>query len=370
MMAGNGELSVPPGFRFHPTDEELLYYYLRKKVSFEAIDLDVIREVDLNKLEPWDLKDKCRIGSGPQNEWYFFSHKDKKYPTGTRTNRATTAGFWKATGRDKAIHITMANVNSSRRIGMRKTLVFYTGRAPHGQKTDWIMHEYRLDDDEYSSSSSEVQEDGWVVCRVFKKKNHINRSYFQSEVAHEYDQEEHIISNNNNNYIMKTSATASSAAPEPKQSRRRHLQALYHECNSSFDGSMHLPQLFSSESAVITPSFISPMISLNNMDIECSQNLLRLTTSVSGSGSGLMQQAAHDQRFNGDWSFLDKLLTSHVHHSAQQQPDQINSHSKCNPSSSSTVVDHVQVASSSTHYQKFPLYYLGCDAEDIMKFSK
>lgn len=54
--AGNGQVTVPPGFRFHPTDEELLYYYLRKKVSYEAIDLDVIREVDLNKLEPWDLK--------------------------------------------------------------------------------------------------------------------------------------------------------------------------------------------------------------------------------------------------------------------------------------------------------------------------
>lgn len=56
MMQGSGQLAVPPGFRFHPTDEELLYYYLRKKVSYEAIDLDVIREVDLNKLEPWDLK--------------------------------------------------------------------------------------------------------------------------------------------------------------------------------------------------------------------------------------------------------------------------------------------------------------------------
>ncbi|KAG5381295.1 hypothetical protein IGI04_029137 [Brassica rapa subsp. trilocularis] len=142
-VAGGGQLSVPPGFRFHPTEEELLYYYLKKKVSYEPIDLDVIREVDLNKLEPWDLKEKCRIGSGPQNEWYFFSHKDKKYPTGTRTNRATAAGFWKATGRDKSIHL-----NSSKKIGLRKTLVFYTGRAPHGQKTEWIMHEYRLDDNE------------------------------------------------------------------------------------------------------------------------------------------------------------------------------------------------------------------------------
>jgi hypothetical protein len=94
--------------------------------------------------------ERCRIGSGPQNDWYFFSHKDKKYPTGTRTNRATAAGFWKATGRDKAIY------SSSNRIGMRKTLVFYKGRAPHGQKSDWIMHEYRLDDPSSASASVSV----------------------------------------------------------------------------------------------------------------------------------------------------------------------------------------------------------------------
>ncbi|CDY47055.1 BnaAnng08430D [Brassica napus] len=152
--------SVPPGFRFHPTDEELVGYYLRKKVASQKIDLDVIRDIDLYRIEPWDLQERCRIGYEERNEWYFFSHKDKKYPTGTRTNRATMAGFWKATGRDKAVY------EKSKLMGMRKTLVFYKGRAPNGQKTDWIMHEYRLESDE----NAPPQEEGWVVCRAFKKK--------------------------------------------------------------------------------------------------------------------------------------------------------------------------------------------------------
>ncbi|XP_054784585.1 NAC domain-containing protein 43-like [Prosopis cineraria] len=185
----NGQSQVPPGFRFHPTEEELLQYYLRKKVCYEQIDLDVIRDVDLNKLEPWDIQEKCKIGTTPQNDWYFFSHKDKKYPTGTRTNRATAAGFWKATGRDKVIY------GNGKRIGMRKTLVFYKGRAPHGQKSDWIMHEYRLEDNNTSTETSIVtnvmgdggQEEGWVVCRIFKKKNHLKtlESPLASSIAEE-----------------------------------------------------------------------------------------------------------------------------------------------------------------------------------------
>ncbi|XP_047340258.1 NAC domain-containing protein 43-like [Impatiens glandulifera] len=166
-LSVNGQSQVPPGFRFHPTEEELLHYYLRKKVAYQKIDLDVIRDIDLNKLEPWDIQERCKIGSGPQNDWYFFSHKDKKYPTGTRTNRATAAGFWKATGRDKVIY------GGLKRIGMRKTLVFYKGRAPHGLKSDWIMHEYRRDDPQDQANAGDLgPEEGWVVCRVFKKKNY------------------------------------------------------------------------------------------------------------------------------------------------------------------------------------------------------
>lgn len=52
------ESCVPPGFRFHPTDEELVGYYLKKKVASQKIDLDVIRDIDLYRIEPWDLQGK------------------------------------------------------------------------------------------------------------------------------------------------------------------------------------------------------------------------------------------------------------------------------------------------------------------------
>ncbi|KAG5390941.1 hypothetical protein IGI04_032482 [Brassica rapa subsp. trilocularis] len=170
---------VPPGFRFHPTDEELVDYYLRKKVASKRIEIDFIKDIDLYKIEPWDLQELCKIGHEEQSDWYFFSHKDKKYPTGTRTNRATKAGFWKATGRDKAIYLRHSL------IGMRKTLVFYKGRAPNGQKSDWIMHEYRLETDENGTP----HEEGWVVCRVFKKRLAAVRRMgdYDSSPSHWYD---------------------------------------------------------------------------------------------------------------------------------------------------------------------------------------
>ncbi|KAH0662627.1 hypothetical protein KY284_027558 [Solanum tuberosum] len=163
-MASSSNGGVPPGFRFHPTEEELLHYYLKKKLSFHKFDMEVIREIDLNKIEPWELQERCNIGSTPQNEWYFFSHKDRKYPTGSRTNRATNAGFWKATGRDKCIR------NSFKKIGMRKTLVFYRGRAPHGQKTDWIMHEYRLEDADQNQTPSSKNLPRYSIDRATRTK--------------------------------------------------------------------------------------------------------------------------------------------------------------------------------------------------------
>lgn len=57
-------MSLPPGFRFHPTDEELVAYYLHNKITGRPIELEVIPEVDLYKFEPWDLPGNIKFGIG------------------------------------------------------------------------------------------------------------------------------------------------------------------------------------------------------------------------------------------------------------------------------------------------------------------
>ncbi|KAK6925255.1 NAC domain [Dillenia turbinata] len=165
------EENLPPGFRFHPTDEELITYYLSPKVSEFGFTSKAIAVVDFNKCEPWDLPAKASMG---EKEWYFFSLRDRKYPTGLRTNRATEAGYWKTTGKDKEIF------RASALIGMKKTLVFYKGRAPKGEKTNWVMHEYRLE----TKLSFKPSKEEWVVCRVFQKSAALKKPQQASSPQH------------------------------------------------------------------------------------------------------------------------------------------------------------------------------------------
>lgn len=73
-----------------------------------------------------------------ENEWYFFTPRDKKYKNGDRPNRAAGDGYWKATGADIKVEF------NGEVIGYRKTLIFYRGKPPKGVKTEWVMHEYVL----------------------------------------------------------------------------------------------------------------------------------------------------------------------------------------------------------------------------------
>ncbi|KAK4785826.1 hypothetical protein SAY86_002515 [Trapa natans] len=159
-MGGGSGTSLAPGFRFHPTDEELVRYYLKRKVSGKPLRYDPISEVDVYKCEPWDLPDKSRLKTRDL-EWYFFSVLDKKYGNGSKTNRATENGYWKTTGKDRQIR------HSTRVVGMKKTLVYHRGRAPRGLRSNWVMHEYRMTDEELEKAG--IAQDAFVLCRIFQK---------------------------------------------------------------------------------------------------------------------------------------------------------------------------------------------------------
>ncbi|XP_043726053.1 NAC domain-containing protein 83-like isoform X2 [Telopea speciosissima] len=164
----NGVIKLPPGFRFHPTDEELVVHYLKRKVFSCPLPASIIPEVDVCKNDPWDLPGDL------EQERYFFSTKEAKYPNGNRCNRATGSGYWKATGIDRKI------VASNHVVGIKKTLVFYRGKPPHGSRTDWIMHEYRLagsatvpcifPQKKNLTQNSATQVEDWVLCRIFLKR--------------------------------------------------------------------------------------------------------------------------------------------------------------------------------------------------------
>ncbi|KAM5562218.1 NAC domain-containing protein 82 [Rosa sericea] len=151
-----GKASFPPGFRFSPTDVELVKYYLKRKVMGKRLHVKVIAEVDIYKYAPWDLPDKSCWRFGDL-KWYFFSPIEKKYATGARVNRATEAGYWKMSGKDRSV-----NYNGEV-VGWIKTLVFYTGRPPRGDRTDWVLHEYRLED-------KGVPHESYVLCVLFQKE--------------------------------------------------------------------------------------------------------------------------------------------------------------------------------------------------------
>ncbi|KAF3332195.1 protein FEZ-like protein [Carex littledalei] len=150
-----------PGFRFHPTEEELLDFYLKRVVQGKKLHFDIIPTVHLYRHHPWELPGLARIG---EREWYFFVPRDRKQANGGRPSRTTEHGFWKATGSDRPVRSV---VDPKRLIGLKKTLVYYEGRAPRGTKTDWVMNEYRLP--ECNSSSGSPPKEDIVLCKVYRK---------------------------------------------------------------------------------------------------------------------------------------------------------------------------------------------------------
>ncbi|KAL7232837.1 hypothetical protein ACSBR2_010779 [Camellia fascicularis] len=162
-MVRNGGMmmKLPIGFRFHPTDEELVVHYLNRKIYSFPLPASVIPDLDVFQTNPWDLPGDSK------EKRYFFCKRSKKNVN--KCKGITGSGYWKAMGKDKYI-ISPA---SNQAVGVKKSLVFCQGKRPRGLRTHWVMHEYRLAGSQTIPNSTEKfmmeMEEEWVVCRIYQK---------------------------------------------------------------------------------------------------------------------------------------------------------------------------------------------------------
>ncbi|KAF5178708.1 Nac domain containing protein, partial [Thalictrum thalictroides] len=176
--------AFPAGYRFAPKDHELIEKYLRPKIFDQNLPINNILIVNIYQHNPKDIAARYKLYEKDGKELYLFTPRDRKYPNGSRPNRAAQGGYWKATGADKDIYNMSTNL-----IGHKKTLVFYQGQANKGVKTEWIMHEFRLSDmtPRAKSHPKDMRLDDWVLVKLYLKKSDKEKTGNKKAVAEQED---------------------------------------------------------------------------------------------------------------------------------------------------------------------------------------
>ncbi|XP_022759627.1 NAC domain-containing protein 5-like [Durio zibethinus] len=184
------------GYRFHPTDFELLHYYLQNKnLGRDALVRAIAEVEDISGFEPWELPGHSNIHSG-DHVWYFFYRPNYKYRNSTRIKRTTNEGYWKPTGNPRKI---MAR-DLQTEIGQKRTLVFYKGRVSDSNKnkTGWIMHEYEL-------TATLPNQTTFVLCKLKRKYGKDEASSIEGGESSQY------LPPNLENYIANNGTQAEAA---------------------------------------------------------------------------------------------------------------------------------------------------------------
>ncbi|KAM7265748.1 hypothetical protein ACFE04_003431 [Oxalis oulophora] len=196
----------PKGYKFEPTDFELVDFYLRRKLLKQELPIGFFKEVDVYEYHPKILYDNvirsqinlCGVvhvalatsefvqfmrrddnverdkshdqrRSPSESAAYIFTPRNRKYANGTRPDRTVKGGgYWKASGADKAV-LNPAGI----RVGTKRSLVFYEGTHKDSAKTERLMTEYLLDGQQPNITSTDLpnkrlNED--VLCKIYISK--------------------------------------------------------------------------------------------------------------------------------------------------------------------------------------------------------
>ncbi|XVF69211.1 hypothetical protein PTKIN_Ptkin11bG0062500 [Pterospermum kingtungense] len=159
-------MEVVTGFRFFPTEEELVSFYLRNQLQGKREEMHlVIPVLNIYDVEPWELPQLAgELCKRDTEQWFYFAPRQQREARGGRYNRTTATGYWKATGSPSYVYSS-----DDRVIGMKKNMVFYKGKAPSGTKTKWKMNEYRAIEAVANPSAAATPKlrHEFSLCRVY-----------------------------------------------------------------------------------------------------------------------------------------------------------------------------------------------------------
>ncbi|KAG8366435.1 hypothetical protein BUALT_Bualt17G0079500 [Buddleja alternifolia] len=158
----NEDSEVPLGFRFRPSDVELMEYYLLRKIKGEQLASNFIKDLNVYQYDPPQLP-LSQFKNAIKNEGYFFTMVKRKKFLNDNTTRTTPNGYWKAYNEN----IPMYGAKGI--IGFKDKYSFYDGKDPNGDKTDWKMIEYRCNPSLVPAASTSGTEN-YIVCKVMHKK--------------------------------------------------------------------------------------------------------------------------------------------------------------------------------------------------------
>ncbi|EEE67931.1 hypothetical protein OsJ_25807 [Oryza sativa Japonica Group] len=316
---GQAHDMVMPGFRFHPTEEELIEFYLRRKVEGKRFNIELIAFVDLYRYDPWDLPALASIGD---KEWFFYVPRDRKYRNGDRPNRVTPSGYWKATGADR-----MVKVEGDRPIGLKKTLVFYVGKAPKGLRSSWIMNEYRLPHGDADRYQKEIS-----LCRVYKRPGIEDNFHLTGTTTKSSGSKAAAAMGKKHAAANRTSSTAAAAAPRlapmfdggggGHHSSALMGKATYNASHTAAEGTNAIAMSLSAAAALHPPA---PAMFRSTASVAS----LSSTTSTEEDGTSLFHLKAGATTTN--------TTTMHHHHHHQQLPASTHALLNTNSSAMATI---------------------------------
>ncbi|KAL0351181.1 UNVERIFIED_CONTAM: NAC domain-containing protein 83 [Sesamum radiatum] len=160
-------IKLPIGFRFHPTDQELLLHYLKRKLYSLPLPPSLIPDhFDVFHSNPWDLPGDLK------EKRYFFCKTKMNFMTKCSLI-SSDCGYWKSSAKDKQVMAppTATNPNTH---WIKKSFLFYHGKTSPLLKTQWVMHQFCLvasfTPPYLLPQKLMMQVGDWVVCRVYQRK--------------------------------------------------------------------------------------------------------------------------------------------------------------------------------------------------------